>query len=232
VALRHRARTGEGQQVEVPQAEALMSLMAIEYLDFQMNDRVREAVANDHRTHAPHNAYRCAGDDRWIAIDVGDDEQWHAACAVLGLAARADDPEFTTADARWRNRRELDRVIEEATSVRDRDALFAGLVEAGVPAGPVQDDHDAFTCPQLRSRDWFEPISRNDLGTSDYPGRIFKLTATALPPRRPPPRLGEANEYVYRELLGYSAERLQGLIDRGLVGTTFSDEALARARGR
>lgn len=231
-ALRHRARTGVGQEVEVPQAEAFMQLMGVEYLDQQMNDRVRESVANDHRTRAPHNAYRCAGDDRWIAIDVQTDEQWAALCEVLELTDLASVAALATAAGRWPRRHEVNRAIEGVTSQQSREELFERLVAAGVPAGPVQDDGDAFRCPQLRARDWFEPISRDDLGTADYPGRLFKLRDTEVPKRQPPPRLGADNDYVYRELLGYDDARLQVLVDAGYVGTTFSEAALERARGR
>jgi crotonobetainyl-CoA:carnitine CoA-transferase CaiB-like acyl-CoA transferase len=232
VALRHRARTGEGQLVEVPQAEAFMQLLGVEYLDYQMNERVRESVANDHRTHAPHNAYRCAGEDRWIAIDVEDDEQWRGLCGVLGLGELGADVQLATAAGRWRRRRELDRAIGAATATWSREELFAALVAAGVTAGPVQDDGDAFRCPQLRAREWFEPVTRDDLGTADYPGRLFKLRATATPARRPPPKLGADNDYVYRGLLGWDAARVEALVAAGLVGTAYSEEALARARGR
>jgi len=232
VALRRRTQTGFGQQVEIPQAEAFMQLMGVEYLDYQLNGRVREAVANDHRTHAPHNVYRCAGDDRWIAIDVQSDEQWLRLCRVLGLADQISDRGLATAPGRWERRRELDVALEAVTSKRGRDELFEALSAAGVPAGPVQDDRDAFNCLQLRSRDWYEPIYRDDFGTVDHPGRLFKLASTELLPRRHPPRLGEDNDYVYRELLRYSDEQVQSLVDAGLVGTSFSEEALARARGR
>jgi len=232
VALRHRARAGEGQEVEVPQAEAFMQLMGVEYLDQQQNERVREAVANDHRTRAPHNVYRCTGDDRWIAIDVQADAQWLALGDVLELGALTADAGYASASGRWKHRRTLDDLIGAAIATRNRDELFAALVVAGVPAGPVQDDGDAFRCAQLRARHWFEPITRDDLGTADYPGRVFKLRATTSPPRRPPPKLGEHNDYVYGELLGYDTDRVQALVDAGDVGTAYSSEALARARER
>jgi crotonobetainyl-CoA:carnitine CoA-transferase CaiB-like acyl-CoA transferase len=102
------------------------------------------------------------------------------------------------------------------------------LVAASMPAGPVQDDADAFNCVELRSRDWFEPIYRDDFGTVGSPGRLFWFASTSMLARRHPAKLGEDNEYVYRELLGYSAERVQGLIDAGLGGTEFSEEARGR----
>ncbi|MEE8338383.1 MAG: CoA transferase [Dehalococcoidia bacterium] len=227
MALRHRERTGRGQQVEVPQIEAFLPMMATELLDFAMNGRLVEPMANGHRSHAPHNAYRCLGDDRWIAIDVATDEQWAALCTVLDAETIAADERFAEAGARWRHRRELDAALEELTRERERDELWRALQAAGVTAGPVQDDADAFHCEHLRARGFFEPITREDIGTRDYPGRLFRLADTPAPPRRAPPRIGEDNEFVYRKLLGYGEDRYRALIDAGLVGSTYPKSVLA-----
>ena len=229
MALRHRRRTGRGQQVEVPQIEAFVQMMGVEVLDFTMNGRVAGAMGNDHRTHAPHNAYPCAPegdalvrrDDRWIAIDARTDEEFGALCGVLGAPGLASDERFDDSLSRYRRRRELDVELTALTKSRGRFELFEALQAVGVPAGPVQDEADAFACPHLRARDWYEPITRDDIGTFDQPGYLFHLDETAMPPRRPPPRLGEDNEYVYRELLGFDEGEYEALVASGEVGTRY-----------
>ncbi len=229
MALRHRARTGEGQLVEVPQIEAFAGLMGRELLDRQMSGREATGIANDHLTHAPHGAYPCAGDDRWIAIDVGDDDGWRALCDVLGAPQLARDARFETRASRLTHRRALDALLAQRTRAHDRDALFASLQAAGVAAAPVQDDADAFHCPQLRARGFFQPLTRADIGTYDYPGLLFRWDDTPNGHHRAPPRLGEDNAYVYRELLGYSEREYTELLASGEVGTAYPPEVLARA---
>jgi crotonobetainyl-CoA:carnitine CoA-transferase CaiB-like acyl-CoA transferase len=229
IALRHRAKTGEGQLVEVPQVETMLGMMATEFLDYQMNGDVRTARGNDHHSHAPHNAYRCQGDDRWIAIDAGSDEQWHALCSTLGLADIEGDVRFGSQDSRWRNRRALDSVISQAVASWDRWQLFETLVAAGVPAGPVQDVADCFHCRHLRARGWFRHLVRDDIGGFDHPGSLFRWSRTPNPFWRAPCRLGEDNEYVYRALLGYSDAEYEELVTRGFVGTRFTSAALEHA---
>ncbi|MGE0134818.1 MAG: CaiB/BaiF CoA transferase family protein [Dehalococcoidia bacterium] len=226
VALRHRARTGAGQLIEVPQVEAMMGLMAADYLDFQLNGEVATGRGNDHRSHAPHNVYRCLGDDRWIAIDVGTDAEWRALCRVLRLDRAADDARFATRDSRWQHRGELDAIVSRGCASWDRWKLFEALVGAGVPAGPVQDVADAFHCRHLREREWFRRLTRSDIGGFDHPGSLFRWRETPNPFWRAPCRLGEDNEYVYRELLGYSAEEYRELVAKGVVGTAFTPAAL------
>ncbi len=227
MALRHRRRTGRGQQVEVPQIEAFAQMLGVELLDYTMNGRVAGPMGNEHRSHSPHHVYPCADDetgpDRWIAIDVGTEEQWTALCRVLGAEALASDARFEDGLARHRNRRDLDAEIAALTRTRQRMTLFRELQAAGVPAGPVQDDRDCFECEHLRARNWYEPQTREDLGTFDYPGTIFRMADTQLPPRRPPPRLGQDNDYVYRTLLGFSDAEYQALKDAGEVGDTYPE---------
>ncbi|MGE0227460.1 MAG: CaiB/BaiF CoA transferase family protein [Dehalococcoidia bacterium] len=229
VALRYRARTGLGQLVEVPQVEAMMGLMAIDYLDYQMNGAVAMGRGNDHRWHAPHNAYRCRGDDRWLAIDVGTDAQWSALCGVLGLSGGAHDARFETQDLRWRHRRELDALVARAVGGWEQWPLFEALVVAGVPAGPVQDAADCYHCRHLRANGWFRRLTRDDIGGFDHPGSLFRWANTANPYWRAPCRLGEDNEYVYRRLLNYSEAEYHELLANGSVGTRFTPAALGNA---
>ena len=221
MALRHRARTGRGQQVEVPQIEAFAQMMGTEILDYTMNGRVAEAMGNDHRCHAPHNIYPCAGDERWIAIDIATDEQWRTLCRVLDAPELASDERLATGESRWEHRRELDAALAEHTRSRERADLFDALQKEGIAAGPVQDDADCFHCQHLRARGFFEPVTREDIGTYDHPGMIFRWSDTPNGHRRTPVRLGQDNEYVYRDLLGLSDEEYQALVDAGEVGTTY-----------
>ncbi|MFN8639388.1 MAG: CoA transferase [Dehalococcoidia bacterium] len=205
LAVRHRARTGRGQQVEVPQAEAFVQMMGVELLDYAMNNRVTGALGNDHRSRAPHNAYPCAPEadhessvmnpDRWIAIDAGSDAEFAALCSVLSAEDLLADPRFASMSGRWEQRRALDAAIAERTRSRGRYELFEALQAAGVSSGPVQDEADVFRCAQLRHRGFYESVTRDDMGTFDYPGRIFRLLDTTPEPRRASPRLGEDNEH-------------------------------------
>src|SRR3546814_8972376 len=90
-----------------------MALVAPGMLLCQMSGSVPAARGNDHLSHAPHNAYRCTGDDRWIALDVGNDEQWRALCEVLGLRDAEQDARFASQTERWEHRRELDTIAAE-----------------------------------------------------------------------------------------------------------------------
>jgi crotonobetainyl-CoA:carnitine CoA-transferase CaiB-like acyl-CoA transferase len=124
MALWHREQTGEGQHIDMSQVETGMVLAGLLALDYEVNGRRYEPIGNRSRwpAIAPHGIYRCAGDDRWIAIVAEDEAQWRALCEVLGVAALGQDARFGNLDGRLAAQDDLDAAIESATRARRRGA--------------------------------------------------------------------------------------------------------------
>ena len=230
MGLRHRDRSGEGQQIEMPLAEAFIPVLAEFVLDYSMNGRTTPPQGNTHPHHAPHNVYPTAGDDQWIAIDVGSDVEFAALCRVLGVPALPEDERFRDASSRHAHREELDHAIAAVTRLREKEELFHSLQAEGVTAAPLHDELEALADEQLEARRWFREIDVAGLGRHRYPGYLFKMERTPDDVRLPPPRLGEHNEEIYLDLLGYSREQFDSLVERRLVGTTYAPEALPQRR--
>ena len=96
------------------------------------------------------------------------------------------------------------------------------LQGSGVPAGPVMDAADCYTDPHLEARCYFEEVTHPEAATHRYPGMFFKFSETPLSIRRPTPRLGEDNEYVYKQVLGYSDEEYADLERDGHIGMDYA----------
>ena len=107
-ALRHRNRTGEGQWIDASMGETVIGQMHEWYMDYFMNGRDRRQRGNRDDVMAPHNTYRCAGDDKWIAIAVGAQSEWEALSGVMGDPAWTRDAKFADQYSRWRHSDELD----------------------------------------------------------------------------------------------------------------------------
>jgi crotonobetainyl-CoA:carnitine CoA-transferase CaiB-like acyl-CoA transferase len=227
LALRARRRHGRGQMIELALAENFLPYIGELILDYTMNGRVAEPKGNEHASHAPHNAYPCAGEDRWIAIDVGSDEEWAALCRVAGEPAWACDPRFATTLSRWQHRHALDAAIGHWTCTQERYDLFRRLQVAGVIAGPVQDEADAYACPQLNERGFFEELTHPEAGTHRYPGLNVRLTETPNHLRRAAPLLGGDNSYVYCDLLGLADDAYADLEAQGHIGMDYPESAYA-----
>ena len=84
-ALLHRARTGEGQHVDLAsRARSSSPARPTRCSPNSSGFRGRSRVGNGHRELAPHDVYRAAGEDDWVAVAVGDESEWAALCALLG----------------------------------------------------------------------------------------------------------------------------------------------------
>ena len=222
MALRHRNKTGKGQLVEFAQAEAFMPYLGQPIMEYTMNGRVPESWGNRHPFKAPHGCYPCEGENRWVVIAVGSDEEWLGLCRAMDNEALASDPRFSDSSSRYKNQDPLDAIITQWTQERDRYDVFHRLQEQGVPAGPVMDEADAFQDPHMAERRFFHPLTHPEAGTHLYPGPTWRMSKTPNDLRTHPPLLGEHNEYVYKELLGTSDEEYAQLEADGHIGMDYA----------
>ncbi len=227
MALRQRRRTGEGQMIELAQAENFLPYIGEYILQYTVNGVNPEPRGNEMPPHAPCGAFPCEGDDYWVAIDIWTDGQWEALRACIG-EGWAMDERFNSQPGRWESRQELNERIAYWTAGQERYALFHRLQAAGVPAGVLQDEPAAYACPHLAERGFFEELTHPEAGTHRYPGLNVRFTETPNHLRRHPVRLGEDNDYVYRELLGFSEEEIERLVELGHIGEEYPPEAYGR----
>ena len=224
-ALRHRGETGRGQWIDLSQVETGMAVTGPASLDFTANGRRYRETGNPPGNRsvwpkaAPHNTYRTAGDDKWIMITCLSHEQWAALCGVLDAPEWLDDERFATLPARLRNQDALDEMIGERTAGQEGRKLMERLQAAGVPAGAVQNGVDLVANDeQLAAREWTVAREHAVLGEHITDGLPVHFSRTPGTRERPGPLLGEANEYVYGELLGYSSEEITELMIDGALG--------------
>ncbi len=200
-----------------------------------MNGRDPGPQGNRHRTHAPHQAYPTHpskdGREQWVAIDVGTDEEFRTLCEVLGEPELAADARFATCEARLTHLDALDAAVGALTKKYDKFWLFHQLQGRGVTAGPLLTAAERFQSPHLHARGFFEYVDQTSSGLQWYPGLFWNQALTPNRIRRGPALLGQDNEYVYRELMGYSEAEYTALIEAGLVGTTYSPAVLGYTPG-
>ena len=223
-ALYHRERTGEGQYIDGSLGEAGLLLTGTAILDAQVNRRSWERTGNasPYKPACPHGAFRCQGDDRWIAIAVFDESQWQALCSVLGNPAPLSDARFESLRSRLAHNQELELLLEVETQAREPFALMGELQAAGVPAGVCQTARDRVERdPQLAQDPAMVPLANTEIGS--WPIRQFPVKLSETPSRpggtleRGHPCYAEDNDYVYGELLGLSAEERQTLAEEEII---------------
>ncbi len=220
-ALQRRNRTGEGQFIDMAQAESFIPHMGEAVLEYGMTGRPRARRGNRHPDMAPHGVYPCEGEDNWIALAVRTESEWRSACEAMGAPALADDARFATLDARLANHDEVDANIADWTRGLDRHRAVELLQEAGVPAAAVVDcGADAYDDPHLQARDYFQQVTHPEVGTFLLSGPMWKLSEQGEPRHGPAPGLGEHNTHVLRDLLGVSSSAYAELELELVIGDT------------
>jgi crotonobetainyl-CoA:carnitine CoA-transferase CaiB-like acyl-CoA transferase len=201
-ALRHRDRTGEGQQIEIPQFQTTATMVGTAYMEHFLNGDSPEPVGNRDWNAVPQGVYRCEGDDRWCAIACTSDGEWQALCSLIGQPGLADDPSLATPDQRSQRHDELDALIEQWTLQRTSHQAMLICQRAGVPAGIVANGEDLYRDPQLRERGYIVSIAHQVPGPLEHPGMTVRFTRTPGRVRYPSPVLGEHTTYVLQNVLG------------------------------
>ncbi len=218
MALHYRRRTGQGQLVEMAQIENFMAHLGDAFMDFIFNGRIRKAMGNRQPSAAPCEVYPCAGERQWVAITVGNDEEWQGLCRALGNPEWCRKEEFQTAVGRYRCQDEIDGHLASWTKERDKYEVMLMLQKEGVPCGPAIEDGDALIDPQLLIREHFQELIHEEVGTYLTPAPPWKMSKIKLEIRRPAPFLGQHNPYIYKELLGFSDEEYLRLEREGHIG--------------
>lgn len=216
-ALAYRLKTGKGQYIDLAQREAALFSVGPSILEFTTNGKYITRAGNrlHYQLAAPHNVYKCAGEERWCAISVFNDQEWNSLCQVMGNPDWCKKPEFSTLLDRDRNRDQLDQNIEEWTSKLPAEKVMTLLQEAGIPAGVVNNPKDMLNDPQLKARNHFWELDHKVLGKHYCQGPGFKLSKTPAELTMPAPLIGEHNDYIYTKLVALSDEEFAELVVSG-----------------
>ncbi len=216
-ALDCRAETGVGQYVDFSMAESLSATLCDALLEYQMSGAQPTPLGNLDVAAAPHDVYPCKGEDRWIAIEVHDAEQWRALCGAIGGASLAADPSLATLDGRRARAAEIDAAISEWTARREDFEAFEALQRAGVPCAPSLDMGRLHANPQLREGGYLNEVEYPDSSRRVLPTLPWRFDGEPPADVRPAPTLGQDSDYVYRELLGLSADEIAGLVEESVI---------------
>ncbi|MCP3985260.1 MAG: CoA transferase, partial [bacterium] len=215
-ALEHLRRTGEGQHIDLSQAEASLHCLAPAVLAHTTNGETWTRDGNRDENVAPHGCFPVAGEDLWIALAARSDAEWEALCEVLGAAGLTSDSRFSSLAARHSNADALDLALAELTTARDGAELEAALIARGIPAHRVLDSQGLADDPQLQSRGHFVRV---ESGSVHMVVEASRSRLSRTPARVPSefPSLGAANFDVLSELLGYDDERFAELAAAGVL---------------
>jgi benzylsuccinate CoA-transferase BbsF subunit len=216
-ALTQRALTGEGQYIDQSQWETALALMPEGLLQYEMTGKEPGRNGNRDVVMAPHETYRAAGDDKWVSIAVGSEDEWRALCRSMGNPALAEDPRFKTAALRKQNEDALDEIVTAWTSQHDRWEVTQMLQAAGVAAFPAMTNKDLAEDHQLLERGFLVRLEHPEIGKRKHAGIPWRMSGTPCEVRSAAPLRGADTEEVFRSLLGYTSDKVEQLRKAGIL---------------
>jgi len=226
-ALVHRNRTGVGQWVDMSCTDAGAALLGPVVLDYTVNGRPARRPGSPDSNHsdapvmAPHNVYAARGDDEWFAIACRHDDDWFALAGVLGATADGDwaaDARYATLAGRVAHQADLDARLAEWCGRRDKFAMQADLLAAGVPGVAVQRPGERIE-DDPGTTEWglWPWVEHRAMGRLRVDGLPVHLSETDWSIERAAPLLGQDNDQVYGEILGLGAGEIDDLRAAGVI---------------
>ncbi len=211
-ALMQAQRTGLGQHVDVSLLGALTSMLACE--PFEAIERSGQEIrtGNTLPRLAPFGIFPTR--DGFIAICAPRENMARALFQVMGMPDLHEDPRFSSRDGCVKNNKELHGLVESWTRTITTSEAVTILEMEGIPSGEVRSPAEGVRDPRLLARGETELIEHPKYGQVDqlYGGGMpILMSASFTGFDRPAPDLGEHNDYVYGELLGYSSDEISAL---------------------
>jgi formyl-CoA transferase len=215
-ALHYRDRTGRGQVVDSSIYESVFAYMESLVPEWVLGGYQRERTGSTLPNVAPSNVYPAKGGDS-VLIAANMDTVFVRLAAAMGRPDLAEDPKFSSHNARGANMEELDRLIAEWSATMTADDLLDHLIDNAVPCGRVYTAKDMLNDPQFIAREAIVNVPHEEFGQFPMQNIFPKFSETPGTIKWAGADHGAHNDDVYRSLLGFDDERMGDYRARGII---------------
>jgi len=198
-AVIHRLRTGEGQHVEVPMFESMVSFNTLEHLcDNSWVPPTAQPGYYQRQLDPTRQPMRTK--DGWIAFAPYLDDRWVRFFEAAGYAHVLQEPRFIDKPTRRANMSQMFELMAQIAPERTTDEWLALMKQVNVPAMRVNSIHELPDDPQLRASGLIREREHPTEGRSLEVGMPVRFSAREQVPLRHAGRQGEHSHEVAREL--------------------------------
>lgn len=201
-ALHHREKTGQGQYIDVALLDAQLGWLANVAQNYLVSGQPPKRHGNAHPNIVPYETFETA--DGWLALGVGNDRQYERLCILADRGDLWDDDRFQNNPGRVKHRLDLIPLWQAVFLTRTTSDWVAALMQAGIPAGPINDIPAALSHPQTVARQMVQKVKRDAGQPVSLIGPVAKLSRTPSKISTPPPKLGEHTREILEELALYT----------------------------
>ena len=214
-ALAHRAKSGQGQHLDLALLDSLVAVLANQGSNYLATGQSPGRLGNDHPNIAPYQVLKAS--DGSVIVACGNDNLFRKFCEVAGRPELADDARFATNGKRVANRAELTRILSEIMVKRSMREWLGALEGAGVPCGPINSLEQVFAEPQAMARGLRMELPHPSAGKVALTRSPMRFSETPVQHEMPPPTLGQHTEEVLKGLLKKSPSEIEKLRSEGIV---------------
>ena len=204
-ALQYRARTGEGQLVDVSMLDSLTALITYPALYYSFGEEMAQPLGSGHQAIVPFQAFKTK--DYYLAVTCANEKFWRLLCDALDMPELIADPRFMTMGKRLTNKDTLNTLLNNIFAQKNSAEWEALLGQKGVPCAPVNTIDKVFDDPALKHRGMV--ISVDHFGEElKFFGNPLKLSETPIAEYRTPPRLDADGQEILSQQLGLTSEEI------------------------
>jgi crotonobetainyl-CoA:carnitine CoA-transferase CaiB-like acyl-CoA transferase len=214
-ALAYRTQSGQGQYIDMALLDTQVAMIANMNMNYLVSGKVPKRQGNAHANIVPYQVFDAS--DGQFVIAVGNDSQFVKCCEAAGVAYHQDERFKKNAD-RVRNRDVLIPLMAEAFRKRSVQAWVDKLEPFGVPVGPINNLAQVFDHPQVQARGMQIDVPHPLSGSVPLVANPIKMSVTPPQYKQAPPMLGQHTQSVLQERLQLTAEQLQELQTKGVIG--------------
>ena len=213
-ALFSRGITGKGQLVEVSKQEALLSFQRVEAVIFANTGEVstRKGPSTERLITM---MFPCK--DGHVVAVTPLKHQWEALMKLVESDGQSTQGLSTDAAHRTENAEALLELIGNWTKKHTKEEIWKKAQAANCPITPMNSAEDVVKSEQMNTRGFFAEIEHPEAGRLKMPARPYPFSKTPCVFERAAPLLGEHNEAVYCERLGYDEKELRELEKAGVI---------------
>jgi benzylsuccinate CoA-transferase BbsF subunit len=217
----HRARTGEGQHIELAQIESTVNMLGPSILAHGASGALPQTNGNRRPGAVPRGVFPClppsSGEEAWCAIEVSDDRQWQGLVAALGAPQWMREDKLAALADREACQSEIETRLAQETRRYPAGDLMRLLQAHGVPAAVVATSADVTSDPQLAARGYWHTVPHAEMGSVLVNLPPFRVVGEERAAPGPPPLLGEHTVEIASELLGLDEAECRRLIDEKVL---------------
>jgi crotonobetainyl-CoA:carnitine CoA-transferase CaiB-like acyl-CoA transferase len=214
-ALRHRDRTGHGQQVDIGMLDTHAAWLANQGMNYLATGENPERLGNQHPNIVPYQVFPTA--DGYLVLSIGNDPTFKRFCDNFALSYLLDDPRFATNAARVAHRQLVTDTLTPVMRRHPTTWWVDRLEGLKIGCGPINTLKDVFADPQVQARGVVVELPHSSGATVKVIANPVRLSETPANYRMAAPTLGEHTDEVLQGLLGMSSEDMAELRAKGII---------------